>query len=749
MQNLFTTVMGNRFVWILFVTFYLLTAPTNNYAGTLTDKITPVPYNANKGVLVPKSAIDAAWKEDPGFGDSSWRLCTGWPGGVGYEKGSGYESKISLDVGEDMYEDGSNPNTSCYIRIKFVINGSELLQLKSLTLTMIYDDGYIAYLNGAKVSEANAPASPQWNSSAPEAIEYSQPAVIDITRHLDKLVAGENLLAIHGLNESPSSSDFLINAKLEASTQYESGFTSSNLPIIIIDTHGRPIVDDPRIQADMGIIYNGKGQRNYITDPWNHYDGKIGIELRGSTSQNFPKKPYRIETQDSLGANLNVSLFGMPKENDWVLHNPYSDKSLIRNVLAYKISNDIGRYASRTQLCEVIVNGAYQGVYVFMEKIKRDKNRVDIARLDEDDVAGDSLTGGYIIKIDKPAGEQYDGWEGENVFYQFHYPKPNDIKPQQKSYIQNLVQRFEHIMQTNAFDNPDIGYPHYIDMESLVDHFIINELTRNIDAYRLSAYMYKDRDSKGGKFILGPVWDFNLSFGNGDYYNGWKTDGWNLDHLIDHTGKDFSPPFWWEKIRETDEFKSTLYTRWTSLRQGNLQTDLLISYIDNVADTLSEAQIRNFSKWPVLGVELWPNWFVGDTYEEEINWMKDWLVNRLAWMDAAIENYKTVTVKEVERTSTPTDFYVEQNWPNPFNSSTTISYTLPASAFVTATIYNLKGQQIQTIVHEQQQRGSHKVIWHGIDKGGRTMPSGAYIFHVKAVAKDKTDYTSKKMLLLQ
>ena len=748
MKNIFTNVIGNSFVLLLMASQFLIMRPINSFARTL-DEVILVANNANKGVLVPKSDIGSAWKDDVNFNDSSWQLCTGRPGGVGYEKGSGYENIITLDVGGDMYQDGVNPNTSCYIRIKFLVNGTDIAKFKELTLSMYYDDGYVAYINGAKVSEANAPAAVAWNSSALNAIEYSQPTIVDISGHLNKLVSGENLLAIHGLNESTSSSDFLINVKLAADSQYSGDFASSNLPIIVIDTHGKTIVDDIRIEADMGIIYNTDGQRNLVTDPWNHYDGKIGIELRGSTSQSFPKKPYRIETHDSLGADLNVSLFGMPKENDWVLHNPFSDKSLIRNVLAYKISNDIERYASRTQLCEVVVNGEYRGVYVFMEKIKRDKNRVDISRLDMDDVAGDSLTGGYIIKVDKMDGEQVDGWNGENVFYQYHYPQPDDIQPQQKTYIQNLMRRFEHIMQTTAYDNPDIGYPAYINIDSAVDHFIINEVSRNIDAYRLSAFMYKDRDSKNGKLILGPVWDFNLSFGNGDYYDGWKTDGWNLDHLVEKTGNDFSPPFWWEKIRESDEFKSKLYTRWTALRRGNLQTDLLINFIDNVVDTLFEAQVRNFVKWPVLGVKLWPNWFVGNTYDEEINWMKNWLVNRLTWMDTAIEEYKAVAVEGTESANKPNEFSVFQNYPNPFNSSTVISYSLPHAAFVDAAIYNLKGQLIKTLIYKQQYGGSHTVVWNGIDANGNSLPSGAYIYQIKAVAKDDAYVKSKKMVLLK
>jgi len=151
----------------------------------------------------------------------------------------------------------------------------------------------------------------------------------------------------------------------------------------------------------MGIIDNGPGETNHISDPYNHYDGFIGIEMRGSSTLWFPKKQFAVETRDSLGENNNVSLFGMPEENDWIFNAPYTDKSLMRNVLIYKIARDAGRYASRSHYFELVLNGDYRGVYVMLEKIKRDDSRVDIAKLNPDDVSGDDLTGGYIIKIDK------------------------------------------------------------------------------------------------------------------------------------------------------------------------------------------------------------------------------------------------------------------------------------------------------------------------------------------------------------
>lgn len=164
-----------------------------------------------------------------------------------------------------------------------------------------------------------------------------------------------------------------------ASAQLE--FSSSNLPIVVIETGPQEIVDDPRITATMGIINNGDDAVNHLTDPYNDYLGYISIEYRGATSQAFPKKSYGFETQDHSGENRNVSLMGLPEENDWVLYAPYSDKSLIRNILSYRLFREMGHYAPRTRLCELVVNGDYLGVYVLVEKIKRDRNRLDIATL--------------------------------------------------------------------------------------------------------------------------------------------------------------------------------------------------------------------------------------------------------------------------------------------------------------------------------------------------------------------------------
>ena len=154
---------------------------------------------------------------------------------------------------------------------------------------------------------------------------------------------------------------FLVSTPAEAQI-----LTSSQLPIVIIDTDGSEIPDEPKIMAYMGVIDNGPGVLNNVDDAFNAYDGYIGIELRGSSSQMYPKKQYAVETREADGSNLNVSLLGMPSENDWILNGPFSDKSLIRNVLTYTLTRQMGWYATRTRFCEVIINGDYRGLYVLM-----------------------------------------------------------------------------------------------------------------------------------------------------------------------------------------------------------------------------------------------------------------------------------------------------------------------------------------------------------------------------------------------
>ena len=255
-------------------------------------------------------------------------------------------------------------------------------------------------------------------------------------------------------------------------------FDSTNLPIIMINTFGQTIPDDPKILVGMKIIDNGEGNYNDKDDP-PVYDNFAGIEIRGSSSQMFLKKSYGFETWDTMQNSIDTSLLGMPKESDWILNANFSDKTLLRNAMAYQGFSDLGHYATRYRFVELLLNDRYKGVYLFSEKIKRDKNRVDIAKLTSSMNYGDSLTGGYIVKIDKQTGSGGDGWEsnfpppvhpnGQFIWFQYEYPKAEDITSPQKTYIQDYVKSFESALNGPLFADTALGFRKYAVEQSFID----------------------------------------------------------------------------------------------------------------------------------------------------------------------------------------------------------------------------------------------------------------------------------------
>lgn len=479
-------------------------------------------------------------------------------------------------------------------------------------------------------------------------------------------------------------------------------FTSSNLPIVVINTNGQTILDEPKITADMGIINNGAGQRNNITDPFNDFSGKIGIEIRGSSSQMFPKKQYGIELRDAAGAGIDASLLGMPKKDDWVLFAPYNDKSLMRDALAYKLGRDMGRYASRVRYCEVVINDQYMGVYVLLEKVKRDKNRVSIDKLEPTEITGDNVTGGYIIKIDKATGTGGEGWTSsftppnrsgaQTVFFQYEYPKSTDIVFEQKAYIKKYMDDFEAVLAGSNFKDSNQGYAKYIDVDSFIDYFIANEVTKNPDAYRLSTYMYKKKDSDGGKLFMGPIWDFNLGFGNVDYCTKGTTDGFVTDFNTICPFDYWLIPFWWKRFMQDEAFKIKLATRWKALRDGPYQTYKILSYVDSVATVLKvESQQRNFQRWPVLGQYVWPNYYIGQTFDQEVNWLKFWVTQRLMWLDANMPTLVTGVEQSGEKT------FSVQAYPNPSSGKWKFKVDVPQAGFFLLEIYDSSGKKVNEV----------------------------------------------------
>ena len=439
---------------------------------------------------------------------------------------------------------------------------------------------------------------------------------------------------------------------------------STNIPLIMINTNNQIIVDEPKINVDFKIIDNSPNSFNYPSDSGNIYSGIAGIEIRGSYSATLPQKPYGIETRDIQGNNNNVSLFGMPQENDWILIANYNDKTFLRNVLAFDLFEKMGHYAPRTKLCEVVVNDIYNGIYVFTEKIKRDNGRVDIAKLDLDDNFGDSLTGGYIFRVDY--WNQNNSWisnynnpnfPNDAVRYVYNYPDYDEITVQQKNYIQNLVGDFEDALWSNDFEDSIIGYRPYINTRSFIDYFIVNEFARNVDGFKKSRNFYKDKSSKDSLIYAGPVWDFDWAYKDhsSSMING---SGWRHNYS---GPTDVKPPGWYIRLLQDTTFANELNCRYFNLRNTILDTTNIFSFIDSLSSIVSEPQNRHYTRWPILGINVGtPE--VGNqptSYSGEIIKFKSWINERLLWLDANMPgNCPNVSVSENKKTYVVT-------YPNP------------------------------------------------------------------------------------
>jgi hypothetical protein len=473
--------------------------------------------------------------------------------------------------------------------------------------------------------------------------------------------------------------------------------TTSNLPIVVINTNGGQIKDEPKISAQMGIIYNGPFSENRITDAFNDFNGKIGIEYRGSTSQTFPKKPFGIEIWDENNMDINVSILGMPKESDWILNAVYNDKSMMRDMVTYILGGSVMEYATRGKYCELVLNGQYQGVYVFMEKIKRDKNRVNISKIDPITVQGDELTGGYIIKLDKQTGSNSSsGWispyapyqnANQKTYFQIEYPKNNDLNSSQTKYIKDHISNIESVIASNQYKDPIQGFRKYIDTKSLIDYIIMNELTKNPDAYRLSTYFFKEKDSDGGLIKFGPLWDYNLGFGNVNYCTGGHPEGLvikTFNQLC--AGDNWVIHFWWNRFLQDEAFYKDLKVRWKNLREREFSTLKIHNVIDSISNLLYQSQTRNFQKWPILGQYIWPNYYIGSSYFDEVNYLKNWTSDRLKWLD-----------KEWELPTTSTEDTTNHKWelmPNPTSDNIFLKSNKPINSNTILKIYKSSGEQI-------------------------------------------------------
>ncbi|MDZ7646660.1 MAG: CotH kinase family protein [Cytophagales bacterium] len=281
-------------------------------------------------------------------------------------------------------------------------------------------------------------------------------------------------------------------------------------------------------------------------------------------------------------------------------------------------------------------------------------------------------------------------------------------------------------MAGNDFADPVQGYSQYIDVNSFIDFFIANEVSKNVDGYRLSTYLHKQRDSDGGKLRMGPIWDFNLGFGNANYCTQGNPEGW-VTSFNSICPQDFwLIPFWWNRLNQDGHYRSELAARWVSIRLNEFATSKIITYIDSVYNVLNtvlpgetkSAQQRNFETWPVLGQYVWPNYYVGSSFNDEVNWLKNWVTNRMNWLDLNMPSVITEISDVTEGVSVDA-------FPNPFLKEITFDYSLASAGAIEIKLFDLLGQLVLKTRASHEGAGAYQVTLKT-----EALPTGSYYYQV-------------------
>ncbi len=502
-----------------------------------------------------------------------------------------------------------------------------------------------------------------------------------------------------------------------------SSIIDTDLPLVIINTRGGVILNDPKITADFSVINNGIGKRNKSSDVANEYNGKIGIELRGQSSQGQPLKSYDLELRDAAGLELPTPLLGMPPESDWVLYAPYMDKTMMRNFLAYTLTREMGRWASRQKYVELILNNEYQGIYLLTEKIKRDSSRVNISKLLPTDNSGVELTGGYIFSLDKEPNGWLSNYPVPGAINQsrrqfsYVYPKLLDITPQQKTFIKQTVDDFENALAGPNFQDPSFGVRKHADLSSFIDFLIINELSRNVDGYRQSTYFHKNKNLYDSRIKAGPAWDFDLGFKNADYCDGSFVSGWayKFNYVCPGDGAGLIP-FWWDRLMLDTAFVSALRCRWLDLRKTTLSEQNINKLIDSADRVTTEARTRHFAKWNLSGNTWWRGTNPIGSYEEEKNAMKIWIKQRAEWIDFNLQNKGACGDWPADNNEN----IIIKAFPNPFNNQGYISIQAKETQGIRLTVIDMHGKTM-TQTFKNIFRGNNN-----LSLDASTWPAGIY-----------------------
>jgi hypothetical protein len=704
----------NRTRIILITGFILLIL----HIETTSCQTTFIGYNTPLRYLPAQSEPDSNWFM-PEFVDSAWISDTGT---IGY----GYPDVV-IAVPTDT--------KSIYARYKFTVNNPGAV--KEASFSPDFDDGYVAYLNGKEFIRRNVNDSvkfPAYNDVTYRSHEsetiYPFPVLgyyLDSTKLDTLLTEGENTLAIHVLNDTLQGSDLylylrffnlthasynMLSAPFRCKRQYMPD--SFNLPLVLINTDefGIPY-KNIRVKAFIGIINNGEGNFTRPSDSCNVYYGDVSIEVHGNSSSEFPKRSYRFELIDSLENDSSVMLLGMPPDDDWLLYGPFQDKAQFRNPMMFDLARKFRRFQPHTRYCEVLLNGEYQGLYTLTETIKRAKDRIDIQKLKPDEISGNDVTGGYIMRYDK-------GKPGLQIVY----PKKDNIQPEQIDYITDFMEEYRSVLFSNHFCDPANGYRKYMSDTTLVDHMIMTELMKNCDGYVMSTYFYKDRADKDNRVKYGPLWDNDLAFGNTIFQDGADPAGWHFE---------YNWPYDTELIHikrflQDTAFVHLFQNRWFDARQNFLQTDSIMNYIDSIVVFLHDAVERNYYLWPVIDKNIFNCNYISQSYDEEIYNIKNWLYDRLDWIDENIGNIYYNVDSATELPCLPNTNYLTLTvYPNPFVDELHILFQSSASISCSIEIFDINGS-LHFLQNQQLDNGSTEIRL-GVPEISN-LPAGLYLLRV-------------------
>lgn len=409
-----------------------------------------------------------------------------------------------------------------------------------------------------------------------------------------------------------------------------------DVPILVIDGYGQGKPGREWVDAAALLFEPTDGYASLSAPPT--LATRIGYHLRGTSSSLFEKAPYRIEFRDNTDDDVDYPVLGMPAESDWVLRGPYPDKALIREAFTFDLAREMGFDAPRYAFVEFYHNVAdrplssddYMGVYMLVETIKNSKNRLDLKDLDPDDVTLPKISGGYIFKFEWLTAEEPTlTCEGRpaTCWHYLEVVDPSPLVPAQQDWLTQHIQQFNDLMQSRRFADPVTGYPAWIDVDSFVDSLILNELTRDFDAYVRSSYFYKDRNAK---ITAGPLWDLDITYGVGGG-NNLEPEGWQYEQP-----RWPKPNNWINRLVTDPAFLNLVRARWAQLRQGPLSDAGIDARLASITAPLVNAAERNFQRWPILTTEkigpiVTPT---ADTWQGQVQFMRDWMAQRIAWLDS-------------------------------------------------------------------------------------------------------------------